>query len=183
MERLVEQFEKTDAGRREMAARTGALDRRRRALLIMVDGRTSAEDLLTRASQLGLDEETLFDLLRSGLIREVAEPDAGSAVQPPSEPEPHAAKAGVPLHKRSLAAARMYLMDMMVRTFGPKDHPARMQLIEETDQAAVKQAFETFLEILRGMATPSMVAHVEESFRNLLPIDDENLARGSVDAG
>lgn len=57
MKGLAGRFEKTTAGRQEIASRIGTLDRRTRALLIAVDGRTSARDLLARAHQLGLESD------------------------------------------------------------------------------------------------------------------------------
>lgn len=54
---LVGRFEKTDTARQEIAARMEALDRR--ALLIMVGGQTSAEDIGARARQLGLEAKGL----------------------------------------------------------------------------------------------------------------------------
>ncbi len=61
-------------------------------------------------------------------------------------------------------------MDVMVRTLGTAEHPIRTRLIEATDPGSVEQAFEAFLEMLRETATPSVVAHIEESFRDQLPI-------------
>lgn len=173
MEGVVGRFEKTDAGRQEVAARTGALDRRTRALLIMVDGRTSAEDLLARAKQLGLTSEAVLALRQAGLIQSVGELGHQSDAQPLTEPLPAAAKPKVQIRKQSLAAARMYLMDIVVRTLGTADLPIRTRLIEATDLLSVRQAFEAFLEILRETATPSLVANIEESFREQFPAGDE----------
>lgn len=173
MESVVRRFEKTDAGRQEIAARTGALDRRTRALLIMVDGQTSAEDLLARAMQLGLTSEAVLALRQAGLIQSVGELGHRSEAHPLTEPPPAAAEPKVQVRKQSLAAARMYLMDIVVRTLGTADHPIRTRLIEATDLHSVKQAFEALLEILRQRAAPSVVTSIEKSFRDQFPADDE----------
>lgn len=161
-------FEKTDAGRQEIASRPGTLDRRTRALLITVDGRTSAKELLARANQLGLETDAVLALQQAGLIQMVGESDQ-SGFLPSIDSLPAATKADAQIRKRSLASARMYLMDVMVRTFGTAEHPIRTRLIEATDQISVEQAFEAFLETLRESATPSVVAHIEEAFRAQLP--------------
>lgn len=171
MEGLVGRFEKTDAGRQEIASRAGTLDRRARAILIMVDGRTGAEDLLARANQLGLKSDAVLALQQAGLIQIVGEPDQGELL-PSTGSTASARKPEMPLRKRSLASARMYLMDVIARTFGTAEHPIRARLIEATDQGSVELVFEAFLEALREAATPSVVAHIEESFRAQLPISE-----------
>ncbi|MGY2488200.1 hypothetical protein [Cupriavidus sp. CP313] len=65
-------------------------------------------------------------------------------------------------------------MDIMAQTFGTPDNSIRMRLISAADLADVEQSFEEFLVVLRGMAKPSMVAHIEKSFRGLLPIGKGN---------
>ncbi|WP_459569788.1 hypothetical protein [Cupriavidus sp. 8B] len=178
MESLFGLLEKTDRGRQEVAARSGALDGRRRALLIMVDGRTSSKEILACAGELGLDASAVFQLLHVGFIRTVSEADDEPAVQSFAEVPPVSAKSEAALQRRSLAAARMYLMDAMVRTFGTTDHPVRRQLIEATDPASVEAVFGEFLGILQEIATPSMAGQIEESFRSLIPVRNQDLVCG-----
>ncbi|MGT2489828.1 hypothetical protein ACU4GD_02990 [Cupriavidus basilensis] len=107
----------------------------------------------------------MFQLLHVGFIQTVSEADGEPAVQSFSEVPPVSAKSKAVLQRRSLAIARMYLMDAMVRAFGTTDHPVRRRLIEATDPASVEAAFGEFLGVLREIATPSMVGQIEESFR------------------
>jgi hypothetical protein len=179
MEGIVGQMEKTEAGRQEITGRNGTLDRRSRALLIMVDGQTDSQDLLARAEQLGLGADTLRQLLQGGFIRPVAEPTNATASQPLDEQSVSTPKVAV--QKRSLAAARMYLMDVAERTLGTTGRPIRTRLIGATDLDSIERAFEEFLQIMQGKATPSMAAHIEKSFRNLLPAGKDNLVCGSLD--
>ncbi len=174
MEGIVGRLEKTEAGRQEITGRNGTLDRRSRALLIMVDGQTDSGDLLALVERLGLDADTLRQLLQGGFIRLVAEPSDATAAQSSLGEGPKVA-----VQKRSLAAARMYLMDITERTLGTAGYPIKTRLPEATDLASIKQAFEEFLEVLREKATPSMVAHIEERFLDLLPLCRENLVHGS----
>ncbi|WP_059413585.1 hypothetical protein [Cupriavidus basilensis] len=171
-------LEKTAAGREILGQRTGALDRRSRALLIMIDGRTSMADMVSRAGQLGLDASAVAQLIEGGLVQLAARAAGDRAEAAPPQPREHApaatpAPAPAPAEaarKRSLAAARMYLMDVMARTFGTADHPLRARLVEATDRAAVELVFDAFQVLLNDTASPSLVAHIEASFRDLLPL-------------
>ncbi|WP_454722729.1 MULTISPECIES: hypothetical protein [Cupriavidus] len=167
-------LEKTAAGRALLGQRTGALDRRSRALLIMVDGRTSIADMVSRAGQLGLDAGAVAQLIEGGFVQVAARAAAAAPARPREDlAAPAAVPVPVPVEattKRSLAAARMYLMDVMARTFGTPDHPLRGQLVEATDRAAVELVFDAFQVLLNDTASPSLVAHIEASFRDLLPL-------------
>ncbi|WP_276264368.1 hypothetical protein [Cupriavidus basilensis] len=163
-------LEKTEAGRAALGQRAGTLCRRSRALLIMVDGRTSVQDMVSRAGQLGLDASAVTQLLEDGLIKVAAGHMDATHRKPAGDAQLDSPAPADATRKRSLAAARMYLMDVMARTFGTADHPIRARLVEATDRAAVEAAFEEFLVVLGDMASPSLVAHIEGAFRELLPL-------------
>ncbi|AQV92555.1 hypothetical protein BJN34_01440 [Cupriavidus necator] len=146
----------------------------------MVDGQTDSQDLLARAERLGLDADRLRQLLQGGFIRPVAEPTNATAAQSLDE-QSVSITPKVAVQKRSLAAARMYLMDIAERTLGTTGRSIRTRLLEATDLASIKHACEEFLQIMRGKATPSMVTHIEESFFDLLPLSGENLVHGPLD--
>jgi len=174
MQALSARFEKTDAGRREIATRNGALSRSSRALLIMVDGQATGEDLAARAGQLGLEAQAVLELLQAGFIQSTADvvgaPTFVQVAEPPvAEPQP---KPAAPNRKRSLAAARMYLMDIAARTFSSAEHPIRQRLVEATDRASVEGAFEALMAALREATSASMVEQVEVSFRGFLPAEE-----------
>lgn len=177
MEGMIGRLEKTETGRQELARRNRTLDRRSRALLIMVDGQTDWRDLRARGEQLGLDPDTLRQLLQGGFIRLVAEP-AHETVTPHLQDQPLATPQKLAGQRRSLAAARMYLMDLTERTLGRTGHPIKTRLIEAMDCASIEQAFQEFLDIMRVKATPAIVAHIEERFRHVLPIGNESGGRG-----
>lgn len=179
-------LEKTEAGRRALATRTGALGQRHRALLIMIDGRTAAPALLARAAQLRLAPGALDELLAAGLVRPHARNDADAPVEreerefgvvhldavardPVADDglDPRRA-VGAPT-RRSLAKARVYLMDVMVRSFRTADHPLRLALVEARDPEAVGRVFDAFVAVLREEANPTMVATIEREFRQAMP--------------
>lgn len=66
-------FDKTDKGREEIATRKHQLPTRLRTLLVMVDGKQSGEDLLKKVASLGLNEESMSELLKNGFIQPVAQ--------------------------------------------------------------------------------------------------------------
>lgn len=172
MQALSGRFEKTEAGRLEIAARSGMLNRSNRALLIMVDGQATGEDLAARAHQIGLGEQAILELLRAGFIRR--QEDAGNA--PVVESEPDTPKPATPNRKRSLAAARMYLMDIAARTFSSAEHPVRLRLVEATDRASVEGAFDALMAALLEATSASMVEQVEIAFRGFLPVEERSVS-------
>ncbi|MBF6992343.1 hypothetical protein IPF36_32255 [Cupriavidus sp. IK-TO18] len=181
MDGIVGRLEKTETGRQELIGRNGTLDRRSRALLIMVDGQTDWRDLRARGEQLGLDPDTLGQLLQGGFIRLVAEPVHETATRL-LEKQSLAIPPKLAGQRRSLAAARMYLMDVAERTLGRTGHPIKTRLIEAMDSASIEEAFQEFLDILRGKATPAIVDHIEGRFRDVLPVSNESVRCGSPES-
>lgn len=167
MQALVGRFEKTAAGRSEIATRGGTLCRSSRALLIMVDGQTDAQALAARAGQLGLEAGAVIALLEAGFIQRA---DAAQSA-PVGGPTTPVQTAITPHRKRSVAAARMYLMDIAARTFSSVEHPIRRRLVEATDRDAVEGAFDALLAALREATSASMVEQVESAFRGFLPAE------------
>ncbi len=76
-------YEKTDAGKHEVAVR-GRLSQRARALLVMVDGAQPAGVLLDGLKNLGVTQDTFKELLALGLIHESGTAQAPPPPQPPS---------------------------------------------------------------------------------------------------
>jgi len=154
---------KTPLAREWLDARDHRLDRARRALLITVDGRRSGHELTALAEGLGLGREAIHDLHREGLIvwpTVIAPP-------PPMAPPPPKPAAPAP----SLAAAKMYAIDLATLMLGGRDQDLRALATEvQTREALVAwcemaaRAVEThagperaqrFLEKTSGMLAPS----------------------------
>jgi hypothetical protein len=62
-------FDKTDKGRDEIATRENRLPPRLRTLLLLVDGKRDAVELVAKVAGLGLDEKSLVELLDGGFIK------------------------------------------------------------------------------------------------------------------
>lgn len=61
-------FDKSDKGREEIATRKYHLASRLRTLLVLMDGKHSVEDLLQKVSGLGLNQQSIEELLENGFI-------------------------------------------------------------------------------------------------------------------
>jgi len=62
-------FDKTDKGREEIISRKYRLASRLRTLLVMVDGKHSSKDLLSKVASLGLNQSSIDDLEQQGFIQ------------------------------------------------------------------------------------------------------------------
>ena len=78
-------FDKTDKGREEIATRKHQLAARLRTLLVMIDGKHSASELLQKVGSLGLTESSLAELLDGGFIQPT--PPAAAAPEQVTHPE------------------------------------------------------------------------------------------------
>ncbi|HYD60070.1 MAG TPA: hypothetical protein VEC35_06930 [Noviherbaspirillum sp.] len=78
-------FDKTDKGREEIATRKYHLPSRLRPLLVMIDGKQPAGELLKKVAGLGLNADSLNELLDNEFIRVVEDVEAVQAapVAPP----------------------------------------------------------------------------------------------------
>ncbi|MBI3284761.1 MAG: hypothetical protein HYZ65_07920 [Burkholderiales bacterium] len=77
-------YDKSDKGREEIATRKHQLASRLRTLLVMIDGKQSIPDLLKKVAGLGLDEQSIRELLAQGFIHIVV---TGQSA-PPGATEP-----------------------------------------------------------------------------------------------
>jgi hypothetical protein len=90
-------FDKTDKGREEIATRKHQLPLRMRGLLVQVDGKHNGAELIDKAAVLGLNDQSLTELLEGGYIQIVA---------PSSESEsPAMADDALPLSEAPLGSA------------------------------------------------------------------------------
>ncbi|BBB60697.1 hypothetical protein UNDKW_2424 [Undibacterium sp. KW1] len=79
-------YDKTEKGREEITTRKHQLASRLRTLLVMIDGKQSAADIMKKVSALGLTEQNLQELLEQEFIVEIgqqAESADGTAESPP----------------------------------------------------------------------------------------------------
>lgn len=96
-------FDKTSKGQEEIATRKHGLPSRLRSLLVLVDGKTNVDGLIRKVAGLGLNEESLAELLEQefiaphGEVNMAAAPSVKPAAPPaPTPAVPVAAAAGAP---------------------------------------------------------------------------------------
>jgi hypothetical protein len=85
-------YAKTDDGRKELLTRSLTLPHKLRSLLVMIDGRQTAQTMLEKLHPLGVDADSFVELERLGLIEPVYIPPAPEIEPPTPEVEPPAPK-------------------------------------------------------------------------------------------
>lgn len=96
-------FDKTDKGREEISTRKYRLAPRLRTLLVLIDGKHGEEELLKQVGGLGLNEQSIAELLDNGFIA-IHEQTAAVAAAAPAQtdeaavvpPPPAASEASAP---------------------------------------------------------------------------------------
>lgn len=170
---------KTLAGAEEIATRSRRVPTRLRTVLIIVDGRRSVQHLSESAAALGNIREALAELRALGLVAPVEslahaaqaiEPASRASVPPAARPQilAHNRPAPQPARRRSLALARLYLLNAMEQSLRQADQPVREHLRTATSRAELLMAFE----MCRDIATEMGVAHIdviEAQFMGMLP--------------
>ncbi len=83
-------YHKTDAGHDEIKTRQRRLDHKLRALLLIINGERSRQDLLAQVGGMGVGPEAFGALLELGLIEPVAAqvPAPAASVAPPASAQP-----------------------------------------------------------------------------------------------
>ncbi len=83
-------YDKTDKGREEIASRKFGLSVKTRSLLLLIDGKTAASDLLAKLSSVGLDISRLDELIEGDFIgpRLIPEPESQAAQEAAVASEP-----------------------------------------------------------------------------------------------
>ncbi|HEY8024294.1 MAG TPA: hypothetical protein VIF60_06995 [Burkholderiaceae bacterium] len=94
-------FDKTVKGQEEIATRKHGLPSRLRSLLVLVDGKTTVEALVKKVAGLGLNEESIAELLELEFIA----PHADSPSAPSMSPAASAAAVSAPVAAPAAAPA------------------------------------------------------------------------------
>jgi hypothetical protein len=175
------QLAKTDKARDALGAgKAGALDLRDRRILILADGKRSRGDLI---ALLGADCVASIDrMVREGYLASadespraaaVAAPVAAPAPTPVSRPEPIAPAPTA--KRRSLAAAKMYLVDMLQLQRSPTAVELRLSIQSTTEPAALIDRLLEALDYLLKSTPPSYGERVHARFAEVVP--EEALSR------
>lgn len=160
---------RTAQGQQEIELRQRRLQPQLRALLIMVNGRSTLRQLRQKIEAFPGADGHLQKLLNDGLI---CLESAGSAapVAAPAAPLPASAfTPPVSSRRRSLALARLYLVDVMERMLGARSDAVRGRLRTATTRETLLAVFSDCREIIAETAGDERVRRVEHEFFDLLP--------------
>lgn len=147
---------KTMAGRAEMIRRSDRLNPLARVLLIVVDGRQDFAALFAALARPAADGPRLLaaaaTLLELGLVTlEGRDNSIG------------------PTSRRSLAIARLYLMEAMERALRGNTAPIRPALLAVTDEAALHEAIDVCVRALCAAGAESQADLIRRRCLELLP--------------
>ena len=148
---------KTELGHAALQAHRAPLDLRQRRTLILCDGRRKLTEL---TALLGNDTPTLIaQLQHQGYLQ------MGSAT-----PAPAGAPASAhPGHRRSLVAARLYLLDMLALQRNPTGQRLHQVLQAAREDGHILHALQLALAQLPAMTSAGYVQRVGERLREVLP--------------
>ena len=163
---------KTDQAHAALQTHRAGLDMRQRRVLILADGQRSLEAL---TAMLGADTPLhVAALIRAGYLGLAEEP----APQPrtanvpamPTIPAPISTPAPAP-HRRSMVAARLYLLGMLELQRHPDALRLHAQLQRAADDGLAVQTMREALQLLPALTSTGYVQRIADRLREVLPED------------
>lgn len=148
-------YQKTDKGQEEIRTRAYHLDQKHRALLLMVNGEKTCDEILIQLAPLGMNQAVFEELEHAGYIRShgvgatPAKSEPASALDAPAAPAPNAtpSERGVEGYQRlyrfytetisRYLGLRGYLLEMKVEKAG---NVADLVALRDTLKAALAKA-------------------------------------------
>ncbi|MUV15710.1 hypothetical protein [Noviluteimonas gilva] len=161
---------KTDKARDALGAagKSGAVDLRDRQILILADGKRTRAELI---AMLGAERVPSIDrLVREGFLASADSAPVIVPIAPASVVAPM--PASVPTAKRrSLAAAKMYLIDMLQLQRTPTSAELRLAIQSTSDPVLLLDRLLEALDYLVTSTTPSYGERVSARFAEVVPED------------
>ncbi|MDQ1117778.1 hypothetical protein QE438_002324 [Pseudoxanthomonas sp. SORGH_AS 997] len=157
---------KTDQAHAALQTHRAGLDMRQRRVLILADGQRSLEAL---TAMLGADTPLhVAALIRAGYL--------GLAEEPAPQPRPAHAPAAPAMtapaaHRRSMVAARLYLLGMLELQRHPDALRLHAQLQRAADDGLAVQTMREALQLLPALTSTGYVQRIADRLREVLPED------------
>ncbi|EML7987792.1 hypothetical protein D7Y24_15795 [Stenotrophomonas maltophilia] len=164
---------KTDLARTALQAHRAPLDMRQRRLLILCDGQRTIDDL---TGLLGQDAPAMvIQLVQAGYLSTgVPAPSPATAVAPvptPPAAAPAALAAPAVERRRSLVAARIYVLGILEM----QRHPQAAALFRDLQQARaedeVLQRLQSAMQMLPGLTSDGYCQRVRQRLLEALPLE------------
>lgn len=181
---------KTQKGQNEIATRAHALSLRQRRLLILVDGQCDGKSLVAKAAMLGDAPDVFDDLVAKGFVapinggyglaetKPVPVPMLAALPSVPPSHRPAVLDAATPvvqrapaITRRSLALARLYLMEAMGRMLGKESDTLRETMRKATTREALLEHLKLCLEIVEETGGQERARNLKAKVLELLPVD------------
>ena len=158
-------WKKTELAVQALQQRESTLSVRQRQILIVIDGRRTTDEVV---QLFGPEASRVLDTLRSGGW--IAPANPAPVVAPPAEPPGRAGHG--PAARKSLAAARLYLSDILLMTRRPAASAWASTLQSCRDEQALVQSMAQACIFLTELQGPGMVEKIIGQLQKFLP---ENL--------
>ncbi len=161
------QPQKTDLARTALQAHRAPLDMRQRRLLILCDGQ---RDLVQLGQLVGPETPAMvIQLIQSGYL--VSSAVAEAAIVAPAAPVPGVMQTAAPVteRRRSLVAARIYLLDILELQRHPQAAALFHTLQQSRSDETVMAALQAALDALPGLTSTGYAERVRQRLLEVLP--------------
>jgi hypothetical protein len=175
-------FDKTDKGREEIATRKHHLAPRLRSLLVMIDGKHTAEDLLQKVSGIGLTEQNLNELHEQGFIHAKAETivtTAGGApvvaepvIQAPPAATAVANTSVLPEGQSQFEAIYRFYTETIKSTVGLRGYGLQLKVEKASSIDEFRQLRQSYLEAVLKAQGPEMARSLRDRLDQLLYLNE-----------
>lgn len=178
-------FDKTDKGRDEIATRQHHLAPRLRTLLLLVDGKHTAGELLAKIASLGVTEASITELLDNGFIcaastaTAVPEPVA-MPVAPAATPPVEQAAPVLPEGKSQFGAIYEFYTATIKSTIGLRGYALQLKVEKAASIDDFRQLRRPYLEAVLKARGEEMARSLRDRLDQLLNADGSG---GSGDMG
>lgn len=166
-------FDKTDKGREEIATRKYQLAPRLRTLLLLIDGKHAAGVLLQKYASVGLNEQSIAELMKDGFIQQVAASSASAAKPQSTEPATQSGIRRLPDGQTQFEAIYHFYTETIKNTLGLRGYGLQLKV----EKAG---SIEEFRELRRPYLEAVLKAKGNEMARSLRNRLDELLYYGEA---
>jgi hypothetical protein len=161
---------RTDLAAQALHIRCKTLSAMDRQILILANGRHSQADLLRMMGAGAQAQQRLQLLAQRGFLRvgalAVKAPSPVPVAEPPKPIKPPATQG-----KRSLAAAKMYMLDMVQRSRNASSQPVQEAIKTAGDAQQMRAAFDAALAYLQQQGGAGYAEKIAAQLAALLPLE------------
>jgi len=143
-------FDKTDKGREEIATRKHHLQSRLRTLLVLIDGKQTTADLLSKVAGLGLTADSITELVENGFIQAAAaaEPvvSAPKTASPALEMPQQSTDAILPEGENQFQAIYHFYTETIKSTIGLRGYALQLKVEKASSVEEFRELRQPYLE-------------------------------------